>query len=235
MQSERRRTERSGGEPVQASGVLARLSQGRVMAALGSVFNFLALNAAFVILSLPVVTVPLALVAVTTALDRWRTDGEDRVVREFFVALRSRPFLQTTVVAGAPLVVACTGGEEAHYFVRGGEPVDWVCLGFGFTAAFLAITSLGYVLLLAARHPMAPASEIWSTGARLAVRNVFATGPLFAVEIVGAALLALLDPPLLLIGLPLALLSLMRLTARFGLRMARVDRGAAPAGAEQAG
>jgi hypothetical protein len=197
------------------------------MAALGSVFNFLALNVVALILSLPVLTVPLALVAVTTALDRWRTDGEDRVVREFFVALRSLPPIQTTVVAGAPLVVACIGAEEAHYFAHGGEPVDWVCLGFGFTAAFLAVTALGYVLLLAALHPAATASEIWSISLRLAIRNVFATGPLFVVEIVGAALLALLDPPLLLIGLPLALLSLMRLTAGFGLRMARFDRAGA--------
>jgi hypothetical protein len=49
---------------------------------------------------------------------------------------------------------------------------------------------------------------------------LLATGPLFVVEILGATLLALLDPPLLMIGLPLALLCLMRLTARFGLRRA---------------
>jgi hypothetical protein len=202
------------------------------MAALGSVFNFLALNAVVLILSLPVLTMPLALVAVTTALDRWRTDGEDRVVREFFAAFRSHPPLQTTVVAGGPLVVACIGAEEAHYFARGGGPVDWVCLGFGFTAAFLAVTALGYVLLLAARHPTVSAPEIWSISVRLAIRNVFATGPLFVIEIVGAALLALLDPPLLLIGLPLALVSLLRLTAGFGLRMARPGQVAAQTAAE---
>jgi hypothetical protein len=226
------REERAGREPKQATGALGRLFQGRVMAALGSVFNFLALNVVVLILSVPVLTVPLALVAVTTALDRWRTDGEDRVVREFFVAFRSLPPLQTTVVAGAPLVVACVGTEEAHYFAHGGEPIDWVCLGFGFTAAFLAVTALGYVLLLAARHPTVPASEIWAIGMRLAIRNVFATAPLFVVEIVGATLLALLDPPLLLIGLPLALLSLMRITARFGLRVARFDQVEARTGAE---
>ncbi len=190
------------------------------MAALGSVFNFLALNAVVVIVSLPVVTAPLALVAVTVALDRWRTDGEDRVVREFFAALRSRPALPTVLVAGAPLVVAGIGAEEVHYFAHGGEPVDWVCLGFGFAALLLAICALGYVLLLAARCPVVPANEIWSLSLRLAIRNLFITGPLFVVEIVGATLLALLDPPLLMIGLPLAVLSLMRLTARCGLRAA---------------
>ncbi len=187
------------------------------MAALGSVFNFLALNLGVLIVSLPVVTVPLAFVAVTVALDRWRTDGEDRVVREFFAALRSLAPLPTTVLAGAPLVVAGIGAEEVHYFAHGGEPIDWVCLGFGSAALFLALTALGYVLLLAARHPTVPAAEIWALSVRLALRNVLITGPLFVVEALGAALLALLDPPLLVIGLPLALLCLMRLTARFGL------------------
>jgi hypothetical protein len=203
-----------------------------VIVALGSVFNFLALNLAVLVVSLPVVTVPLAFVAVTIALDRWRTDGEDRVVREFFAALRSLPPLPTTVLAGAPLVVAGIGAEEVHYFAHGGQPVDWVCLGFGSAALFLAVSALGYVLLLAARHPTVPATEIWSLSVRLAVRNLLATGPLFVVEILGATLLALLDPPLLMIGLPLALLCLMRLTARFGLRMAGLDR-VAPHGAER--
>jgi hypothetical protein len=51
-----------------------------------------------------------------------------------------------------------------------------------------------------------------------------ATGPIFVVEIVGAVLLGLVDPSLLMIGLPLALLSVMRLTARFGLRRAGLDQ-----------
>ena len=65
---------------------------------------------------------------------------------------------------------------------------------------------------------------------RLAVRNLLATGPLFVVEVLGATLLALLDPPLLMIGLPLALLCVMRLTARFGLhgRGSAVSAGSGP-------
>jgi hypothetical protein len=72
-----------------------------------------------------------------------------------------------------------------------------------------------------------------SLSLRLAIRNLFITGPLFVVEIVGATLLALLDPPLLMIGLPLAVLSLMRLTARSGLRMAGLSE-VAPHGAQRA-
>jgi uncharacterized membrane protein YesL len=210
---------RAGARPKQAArATLARLVQGRVIAALGSVFNFLALNLAVLIVSIPVVTVPVALVAVTVALDRWRGDGEDRVVREFFVALRSRPFWPTTLVAGVPLVVAGIGTEEVHYFAHGGEPIDWVCLGFGTAALFIAVTALGYVLLLVARRPAVHVTEIWSLSVRLAVSNFLATGPLFTVEVVGAALVALVDPSLLIIGLPLALLFVMRVTAQFGLR-----------------
>jgi hypothetical protein len=202
------------------AGPLARLVQGRVVAALGSVFNFLALNVAVLVVSLPVVTAPLALVAATTAIDRWRSDGEDRVVREFFSALRSRPVWPTTLVAAVPLVVTGIGAEEVHYFSHGGQPVNWVCLGFGSAALFIAVTAIGYVLLLVARQPTVPATEIWALSVRLAVTNFLATGPLFVVEVVSAALVALVDPSLLVIGLPLALLFLMRVTAQFGLRRA---------------
>jgi hypothetical protein len=44
------------------------------------------------------------------------------------------------------------------------------------------------------------------------------TGPLFLAEIAGAAAVTLIDPALLLLGLPLGLLQFMRLTAQLGLR-----------------
>ena len=216
------RANRAGPQHGRAALALSNLVQGPVLAALGSIFNFLALNLVVLIACLPVLTIPLALVALTIALDRWRGDGEDRVVREFFFALRSRPPLATTLVAGVPLVVAAIGAEEVHYFAHGGEPVDWVCLGFGLAALVLALGALGYVLLLVARRPTVPATEVWALGVGLALRNLFATGPLFVVEIVAATLLGLLDPALLMLGLPVGLLSLMRLTARFGLRRARL-------------
>jgi hypothetical protein len=47
------------------------------------------------------------------------------------------------------------------------------------------------------------------------------TGPLFVAEIAAATALTMLDPGLLLLGLPLVLLYLTKRTARLGLR--RVD------------
>jgi hypothetical protein len=90
----------------------------------------------------------------------------------------------------------------------------------GAAALLVSLTSLGYVIVVWAARPFVPTPDLWSFCARLALQNFFVTGPLFVVEIAGAALVALLDPALLIIGLPLALLSMLRLTARFGLRHA---------------
>jgi hypothetical protein len=189
-----------------------------IMAALGSAFNFLALNLALLIVALPVVTLPMAVSAASIALDRWRGEGEDRVIREFCAALRSRPPLRTTALIGVPLAAAAVGVAEVRYFLQGGTLVARAGLGLGLAALLITLMALGYVFLLAARHPSAPATELWSLCARLAVRNLFVTGPLFLIEIAGATVLTLIDPPLLLLGVPILLLDLMRRTARFGLR-----------------
>ena len=191
-----------------------------IMAALATLFNFLALNLALLIASLPIVTLPAAVGAATVALDRWRGEGEDRVIREFTGALRSRPFLPATATAGVPLAAVAVGVAEAHHLARGAGLPDRVGLGFVAAALLITLTALGYVFLLAARHPGSPAADLWSLSARLAIRNLLVTGPLFLAEIAAVTAGALIDPALLLLGLPLSLLALMRLTAQFGLRRA---------------
>ena len=190
------------------------------MAALATLFNFLALNLALLIAALPVVTLPAAVSAATVALDRWRDEGEDRVVREFIIALRSRPFLPATIIAGVPLAAVAVGVAEAHHFARSPSLPDRVGLGFVGSALLITLTALGYLFLLAARNPAAPPADLWSLSARLAIRNLFVTGPLFLAQIAVVTVAALIDPELLLLGLPLLLLQLMRLTAQFGLRRA---------------
>ena len=59
----------------------------QVMAVLSAIFNCLALNLALLVACLPIVTVPVAFQAGIVALDRWRNEGEDRLVREFVAAL----------------------------------------------------------------------------------------------------------------------------------------------------
>lgn len=194
------------------------LSRSRVVAALATYFNFLSLSLALVIACLPIVTVPLALHAATVALERWRAEGEERVVREFLTALRPGNWRRPTLAVGAPLAVMAIAVEEVHYFAKGGPGMSWVCLGFGAAALLVALTSLGYVLLMGVRYPSAAVTELWTFCVRLALANLFVTGPLFLVEVAGALLVGLLDPALLLIGLPLGLLVLLRLTADLGAR-----------------
>ena len=220
----------SQNQPPAGTAYLAGISGTRLMAALATMFNVLALNLALLIASLPLVTLPVAINAATVALDRWRREGEDSVVREFVIALRSRSPLRTTILVGVPLVAAATGVAEVHHFIRGGSLTDRVYLGLGFGALLITLTAIGYVVLLTARGPalspaeLSPAelspAELWSLCAGLAIRNLLATGPLFLIEIAGATVLTLIDPALLLLGVPLLLLQLMRLTAQFGLRRA---------------
>lgn len=202
--------------------------KGKVVGALTACFNFLVLNLVLLLACLPVVTVPVALQAATVALERWRVSGEDQVVRGFLVALRSRPPMRTTVAVGTPLAVAAVAAEEVHFFSRGGTPGDWVSLGFGIAALLIALTSIGYVLVLSARRPLMAPSDLWNISISLAVRNLPITGPLFVAEFTATALLLLLDPVLTLIGVPILLLQCLRLTARLGVR--RVERSASQSG-----
>lgn len=196
----------------------------RVAAALATMFNFLALNLVLLIASLPVITLPMAMNAATVALDRWRGEGEDRVVREFVIALRTRPPLRTTLLTGVPLAAVVTGVAEVHHFARSASLTDRVYLGLGFGALLITLLAIGYVFLLTAREAALPPAELWSLAAGLAIRNFLVTGPLFLIEIAGATVATLVDPALLLLGVPLFLLQLMRLTAQFGLaRLSAVE------------
>jgi hypothetical protein len=190
------------------------------MAALAALFNFLALNLLLLIFSLPVITLPAAVSAATLALDRWRRDGEDQVVREFLTGFRAQ-LATRTVLVGVPLAAAVLGVLEMRHFAAGAGAASRLALGFGTVALLVTASALGYVFLLAARGPSgSTAAEFWTLCIRLAIRNLFVTGPFFLIEIAGSAILARIDPPLLLLGLPLLALQLMRLTANFGLHRA---------------
>jgi Protein of unknown function, DUF624 len=207
----------------------------RIMAALAALFNFLALNLALLVFSLPIITLPAAVSAATLALDRWRRDGEDQVVREFLIGFRAQ-WARQTVLVGVPLAAAVLGVIEVRHFAGGGGANGRIALGFGTVALLITASALGYVFLLAARNVEGPegsvglagtagaggstAAAFWTLCVGLALRNLFVTGPLFLVVIGGAAVVAWIDPPLLLLGLPLLALQLMRVTANVGLRRA---------------
>jgi hypothetical protein len=184
----------------------------RLMAGLITLFNLLALNLVLLAACLPVVTIPAAIGAASTALDRWRRDGEDRVVREFIAALRASPPVHATVVLGVPLAVVVLGLAEARHFAR-----DGIVLGVVAVALVITLMAVGYVIELPGRTG---AVDTWSLAARLAVRNLPVTGPLYLAEIAAATALTMIDPGLLLLGLPVLLLTLLKRTARLGLNRA---------------
>lgn len=192
------------------------------MAALAALFNFLALNLALLIFSLPVITLPAAVSAATQALDQWRRDGEDQVVREFLIGFRAG-WARQSVLVGVPLAAAVLGVIEVRHFAAAAGTASRFALGFGTVALLVTASALGYVFLLAARGPSdnpvnGKAAEFWTGCVRLGIRNWLITGPLFLIVIGGAAVLAWVDPPLLLLGLPLLALQLIRVAANFGLR-----------------
>jgi hypothetical protein len=219
----------------------------RIMAALAALFNFLALNLALLAFSLPVITAPAAVSAATRALERWRRDGEDQVVREFLVGFRAQ-WARQTVLVGVPLAAAVLGVIEVRHFAIAEGADSRIALGFGTVALLVTVSALGYVFLLVARGVEGPegsmglsgaagrvglpgtagaagtaggtVAEFWTLCIRLAVRNLFVTGPLFLAVTGGAAVLAWIDPPLLLLGLPVLALQLMRVTANYGLHRA---------------
>jgi hypothetical protein len=197
---------------------LPGLSGSWVMAALATLFNFLALNLVLLIAALPLVTLPVAVNAALVALDRWRHEGEDRVVREFVTALRTRPPLRTTLLTGVPVAAIVVGVAEVHHFIRGTSLTDRFYLGLGLGALLVTLMAAGYVFLLTAREASLDPASLWSLCAGLAIRNLLVTGPLFLAEMAGAAAVTVVDPALLLLGVPLLLLQFMRLTAQLGLR-----------------
>jgi hypothetical protein len=198
------------------------ISGTRIMAALGTLFNVLALNLVLLIASLPVITLPAAVDAASVAMDRWRRDGEDRVVRAFVTTLRSRPPLRATAAIGVPLAAAALGLVEIRHFAREATLPGRIGLGLGLGGLLITLAALGYVLQLAADDAALPPVELWSLSARLAIRNLFVAGPLSVAAIAAAAVLTVTDPGLLLLGVPVVLVHVLKLTARPGLR--RVQR-----------
>jgi hypothetical protein len=190
----------------------------RIMAGLTTLFNVLALNLAMIVAALPLITAPTAVCAASAALDQWRRDGEDRVVRQFIVEFRDRWSVRTTLGTGVPMIAAVLGLAEIHHFARQATPAGLAGLVLGGGALLITLAALGYVFQLAADEPGLPPVDLWSMSARLAVRNLLLAGPLSAAPIAAVAILAGRDPAVLLFGLPVFLLHALKLVAGPGLR-----------------
>jgi hypothetical protein len=199
---------------------MTRMSGFRLMAGLTTLFNVLALNLAVLVAALPLITAPAAVSAASATLDRWRRDGEDRVVRQFIIEFRSRWSFGTLVGAGVPMIAVVLGLAEIRHFAREATLTGRAGLVLGGGALLVTLAALGYLFQLTGDQPGLPPVDLWSLSARLAVRNLLVAGPLSAAPIAGLALLAGRNPAVLLLGLPVFLLHWLKLIAQPGLRRA---------------
>jgi uncharacterized membrane protein YesL len=190
----------------------------RVFAWLTTLFNALALNLAMIVASLPLLTAPVAISAASAVLDQWRREGQDQVVRQFIAEFRARWSARAALGTGVPLAAVVLGLAEIRYFAREATLAGRVGLGLGAAALLVTLAALGYLFQLTADQPGLSPVELWSQAARLAVRNLLVAGPLSAAPIVGLVVLAVHDPFVLLLGLPVFLLHALKLIARTGLR-----------------
>jgi uncharacterized membrane protein YesL len=190
----------------------------RVFAWLTTLFNALALNLAMIVASLPLITAPAAISAASAVLDQWRREGQDQVVRQFITEFRARWSVRVTLGTGAPLAAVVLGLAEIRYFAREATLAGRIELGLGAAALLITLAALGYLFQLTADQPRLSPVQLWSQAARLAVRNLLVAGPLSAAPIAGLVVLAVRDPFVLLLGLPVFLLHALKLIARTGLR-----------------
>jgi hypothetical protein len=196
----------------------------RLMAALTTAFNALALNLAMIVASLPLITAPAAVSAASATLDAWARDGEDRVIRQFLAEFRARWSARVALGAGVPLAAVALGGAEVRHFAREATLTGRAGLGLACGALFVTLAALGYVFQLSADQPGLRPVDLWSRAARLALRNLPVAGVLSAVPVAGLTLLIARDPAVALLGLPLFLLHALKLLARPGLRRAGLPK-----------
>lgn len=189
-----------------------------VTRALGTVFNLFALNVVFVVASLPLVTLPVALHSAALALDRWRVDGEDLMVGGFLRELRTQPKLRRTGTLGVPLVCVLLAAIEIRFSVRTGGAAGAICVGLGAAGLMLTLAGLGYLVMLGVRHPGLTPTNAWYAAIVLVMTNLLGASALLVVWFVVVGLVVYRDPQLSVIGLPLVLLVLVRVSAERGIR-----------------
>jgi hypothetical protein len=191
-----------------------RTGPGSVSAALAVVFNVMALNVLLVVASLPVVTIPAGFSAAFETVYRWRALGEDRVLRSFWLSLRSRP-LTKTLAAGPAMVVAMLGGAEIIYFMRYSGFIALVCVFIGIVTSAIAVSFVAYLCLFLATS-VAGYRELWRAAFIATCRTAALTTPVFALTTLVAVVAVLAAPALAVVGVPVLLLWAWQRVATWG-------------------
>lgn len=192
-----------------------------VRAVLSGTFNVLALNFSIVLASLIVVTAPLAISAGIYAIYRWRYRGHSGVAGSFFTALVTRPWSKWAVMGPAVAVCAVGGLEVAYfiaYFVQYPGFLPILSATIGFLTCVIGVSLMVHLALLMATSPDLRGRDLWRLAVAVGARTVWTTLPLLVVEGLLALLIALADPPLVVVVIPALLLWAWTTTAVWGAR-----------------
>lgn len=197
-----------------------------VRAALSGTFNVLALNFSIIVVSLIVVTVPLSISAGIHAIYRWRYCGHSGVAGSFFTAFVTRPWSQWAVLAPA-VAVFFVGGLEVAYFIEffvqhpGFLPI--LSATIGFLTCAIGVSLMVHLALLMETSPDLGGRDLWRQAVAVGARTVWIALPLLVLEGLLALLIALADPPLVVVAVPALLLWAWTTTAVWGARRAGID------------
>jgi hypothetical protein len=172
--------------------------------ALAAVFNVAALNIILVGVSLAVVTIPVGIAAAFEAVYRWRTLGEERVLRSFWLSLRCRPVTKSLAV-GSAMLVAVVGGAEITYFMHYSGLIALMCFFIGIATSAISVSFIAYLCLFLAISAAGP-QELWRAAFIATGRTVVLTTPFFALTTFGAVVAGLAVPALAVVAVPVLLL-----------------------------
>ena len=95
--------------------------RGSVSRALTTLFNVVALSVSMVVLSCAVVTVPITIGAAMRSVYSWRVLGDDRMVRNLWVAGVARP-LRNWLAIGVPMCATGVGVLEVRQCASSATP-----------------------------------------------------------------------------------------------------------------
>lgn len=191
-----------------------RARPGSVSAALAAVFNVLALNVILVVASLAVVTIPLAISAAFEAVYRWRTLGEDQVLRNFVLSFRCRPITKSLTV-GPAMLLAMLGATESIYFMRYSGFIALVCVFIGITTSAISVSVVAYLCLFLTTSD-AGYRKLWRAAFIATGRTVVLTTPVFALSACCAVVAGLAAPALAVVAVPVLLLWAWQRVATWG-------------------
>jgi hypothetical protein len=183
---------------------IRRTGPGSVSAALAAVFNVVALNVILVVASLAVVTIPAGISAAFGAVYRWRTLGEDRVLRSFWFSFRCRPVTKSLII-GPAILAAMLGGAEIIYFIRYSGFIALVCVFIGIVTSAISVSFVAYLCLFLTTSA-AGYRELWRAAFIATGRTVVLTTPLFALTTFCAVMAGLAAPALAVVAIPVLLL-----------------------------